>query len=261
FSPTAGAPAAMAVNSVTAAAAFLVSAYWLRARLPERPKQVVIKGRQWLWSSIPMAAADAMRTVQPQLVILILASATDPSQVGLFRIAVSILTALSAPAVLINAVVFPLLSTLHAEKDDHRLQVLVTRSAQAQFAATLILSAPLLVAGRPLLTSIFGAEYGPAALPVAILLVGMIINTAFGPNTPLLNATHHEGRVTRAMMAAIVLTVVSTPVLGWLYGAVGAAIAVFIGQLGWNVLASIDAKKLLGINTSSFGNWRTARSA
>jgi O-antigen/teichoic acid export membrane protein len=250
FAPAGTVAEAMALSSIAAAVAFIVAGMWLRPRLPPRPLQVTETPRQWLSSSIPIGISDGLRVLQPQLAILLLGAATNPTEVSLFRIAVSTATTLGAPTVLVNGVIFPVLARLHAQKDHARLQTLVTRSARAQFAGTLLLSAPLLLAGKPLLTLVFGAQYAPATLPMGILLLGLIVNTAFGPNAPLLNMTGLERRVTRALIVAMVMTTISVAVLGRIYGALGTAIAILISQLTWNLLVSSDAKRLLGINTT-----------
>lgn len=246
-----GAPAAMAMNSLTALAAFVLADLWLRQRLPaSEPPELVRSGRKWLASSIPMALTDGMRTLQLELSVLLLGLLTAAATVGLFRIAAVTAVMAAAPLVVVNHVAFPVVAKLHAEGEQQQLQRVVTALAWTQFVGVLLLSLPLFLAARPLLGFVFGQDYAPAADALVILAAGQVVNGAFGPNVALLNMTHHERRVTRAMAIALVVNVVGVVVLGTIWGIVGAAAAFTAGLLCWNVLTWIDAKRLLQIDTS-----------
>ena len=244
------APEAMALNSVTALAAFVVAAVWLRNRLPEKhPPEVVRSGRKWLASTVPMALADGMRSLQAELTILVLAILAAAADVGLFRIAVVTAAMAAAPLVVVNRVAFPVIARLHAESEHRQLQKVVTAFSRAQFGGVLLLSLPLFVAAGPLLRLVFGDDFGPAAPALVILAAAQVVNGAFGPNVALLNMTHHERRVTRAMGIALGVNLIGVAVLGSIWGLVGAAAAFAAGLVCWNVLTWLDARRLLGVDT------------
>jgi O-antigen/teichoic acid export membrane protein len=242
--------AAMAASSISAGITFLIAHLWLASRLPPRPARLSSAGRRWLSSSLPMAAADAIRILQFQLSILVLGLVASPSEVGLFRTAAAVGTFASAPGVLVTSTIMPFIARLESEGDRDRLQTLITRATQLQFVATLLLSAPILLAGTGLLSLIFGHGFGLASRSTAILLVSQVLNTAFGPNGALLNMTHHEARLTRAMIVGIVLMAAFVFVLGGTYGAAGAALGTLISMMAWNFLAARDTKRLVGIDTT-----------
>jgi O-antigen/teichoic acid export membrane protein len=245
------APGAMALNSLTAAAVLVIAHLWLRKRLPKVvPAEVVTSGRRWLASTIPLALTDGMRTLQSELTILLLGLLAIAADVGLFRIAVVTATIASAPMIVISRVAMPMIARLHVEGDSPRLQKIVTYSAFAQTAGVLLLSLPLLVAPVPLLGLAFGPDFEPAATALRIIVLGQIANAAFGPNAALLNMTHHEGRVTKAMAIALVLNVVTVLLLAATAGITGAAIGFVLSLLCWNVLTWLDARRLLNIETS-----------
>ena len=254
-----GVAGAMALNSITAALVAVVAYAWLQQRLPKPQSGEVIRtGRQWLASSVPMALTDGMRTLQSELTILLIGIIAAPAAVGLFRVASATATvaAVAVPAVV--HVALPVTARLHAERDRDRLQKAVTAFAVAQFAGVLLLSLPLLVAPEFLLGLVFGDSFVPAATPLRVLAVGQIANAIFGPNAPLLNMTHHERRVTRAMAIALVVNIVGVVVLASVWGTLGAAVAFVLALICWNVVAWIDAKRLLGIETSILGVLRIA---
>jgi O-antigen/teichoic acid export membrane protein len=247
---------AMAINSLTAAVALVVGYWFLRSRMP-RPERVypLENGRRLIASSIPMAMSDAMSVLQPQLALLLLGAMTSATDVGLFRIAVSISVMLILPAAIIETVATPIIARLHAQGDRRRLQHLLTRSAQAQLLGVLLLAVPLLIAAEPVLGAVFGSGFRDAAGVLRLLLVGQIANSAFGLNAALLNMTHHERRVTRAMVYSMLVNVASIALLVPWYGRMGAGAASVLALLVWNALTWIDAKRLVGYDTAAAGFW------
>jgi O-antigen/teichoic acid export membrane protein len=253
--------AAMALNSVVAAIVFMVAHSLLNHRLPAaRTPELVRGGRRWIAASIPMALTDGMRVVQSELSVILLGLLTTPTDVGLFRIAIVTSFAAATPVAVINQVAFPVIAKLYAERDVVRLQIAVTRLAQAQLAGVLILCAPLVLAPEPLVNLVFGAQFVPAANTLRILCIAQVVTAALGTNVALLNMSHHERRVTRAMAIALVLNFSGVAVLGSLWGRAGAAIGVGSALICWNIITWVDARRLLGINTAIL-NFSAQRSA
>jgi len=249
-----GVSEAMALNSIVAALVAIVAYAWLRQRLPDRTvTEFVPTARRWLASAIPMALTDGMRVLQTELSILLVGIIAAPAAVGLFRVANATATVAAAAVPMVVHVALPVTARLYAEKDRVRLQKAVSAFAFAQFTGVLLLSLPLLIIPATLLGLVFGDDFAPAATALRILAAGQIANAFFGPNAPLLNMTHHEQRVTRAMGIALVLNILGVIGLTLLWGMTGAALA-FVGALiCWNVLAWIDSRRLLGIETSILG--------
>lgn len=245
---------AMILNSVTAAAALAVSTLWLRRRLPPRAAHRRVEGeRRWLASTIPLALTDGMRILQIELTILLVGVFASATQVGLFRIATIIATTAAVAMPVVTQVALPTIARLHAAGDPRQLQKLVTYCARVQFAGVCLLSLPLLVAAGPLLTFVYGADYAAAADPLRIVALGQIVNSALGPNAALLNMTHHERRVSRAMGIALLINVTGIALLVARYGALGGALSFVAGLLTWNVLTWRDGRRFLGVETSILG--------
>lgn len=249
-----GAPLVMALNSIVAAFAFLLAAAWLARSLPaKRAASSPVDARGWLATSIPMALGDIISMLQRQMAVLLLGIFTVPAQVGLFRVSIATAVAVSVPVAVVNIVVMPMFSRLHTEGDDARLQRLVTASAVIQFAGVLLLSLPLLFAAGPLLGFVFGSSYVPAADTIRVLTLGMIISSGFGPSAALLNMTGHERRVTRAISIAMFANITVIVLAAPRWGSLGAAMGVLAGQICWNILLWLDARRGLSLETSIGG--------
>jgi len=242
---------AMALYSLTAAIAWAVATIWLRQTLPRRgPVEEVRDGRRWVSSMIPMGLNQGMFALQGQMSVLLLGFMMSAADVGLFRISTATAVMISAPLAIMVAVAPPMISRLHEQQDRRRLQTLLTWSAQVQFAGVLLLSLPLFIAPRAILQLVYGADYGAAADVLRIILVGQLISAGFGLNGSVLNMTHHERRVTRAMAIALVLNVLAFALLVPLWGLPGAATGYVISMLAWNTTMWIDARRLVGVDTS-----------
>jgi O-antigen/teichoic acid export membrane protein len=250
------APVAMALNSATAAMVYVVARIWLVRRRPNYAGEVNVQsGRSWLASTIPLAVTDGLRTLQLELTTVLLGAMTLTANVALFRIAIGTSSVAAMPMLIIAYTTMPMMARLHAERDSARLQKLVTYSAWLQTAGVLVLSLPLLVAPELLLSLVFGAGFAPAATALRILALGQIVNAAFGPNALLLNMTHRERRVTRAVVAGVALNILLLVVFARALGAAGAAIGFVAALLWWNVLLSLDSRRFLEIGTTVLA-WR-----
>lgn len=247
-----GAPLAMALTSLSAFVAALTAHSWLKRQLPQTsPSNLLHNGRQWLLSCIPMAMTDGMRTLQLELSVLLVGTLAASTSAALFKIAAVTAMMAATPLLIIGHVAQPVIARLHAQQDQARLQKSVTAFGTAQVAGVVILSLPLLVIPGTLLELAFGDQYVPAANLLRIMAIGQIINGGFGPNVGLLNMTHHEGRVMRATIAALLVNLAAVPIFVSLWGVAGAAAAFVLSQLIWNTLAWTDAKRYVGIDTSA----------
>lgn len=241
---------AMAAYTMTAILSFVVGEVWLRRYLPKsRPTTLIDDRKHWLKCSIPMGLTDGLQVLQGQLSILILGALAGPAEVGLFRIALSIYVATSVPATFLAIAVGPTIARLHSEGDG-RLQRVLTRAAQAQFAVVLLICLPLLVFPATMLGFVFGHDYAASAVALIVLLVGQLINAAFGLNSQLLNMTGHERRLTEATVLGVLTNIAVTAALAPTFGALGAAVGTSVSMLTWNVIASLQAWRRLRIDTS-----------
>jgi len=197
-----------------------------------------------------MGLTDGMRILQSELSILLVGLIALPVGAGLFRIANVPSVMAAMPVSVINFVAFPLIAKLHALDDREQLQHMLKRLAQAQFAGVLLLCLPLIVLPEPLLGLVFGPSYVAAADALRILSAGQLVCAALGPSVALLNMTHHERRVTRAMIVALALNLTLLPLLTYFWGILGAAIAVAVSLTSWNLQTWVDGRRLLKLDTS-----------
>lgn len=254
---------AMAAGVVAACVALVVAWAILRRTLPRESLGVQPSraGRTWFSASLPMALTEGMRIIQGQAAIVALGWLSTLATVGHFRVAASTLGVVSMPLTVFNTVTAPMIARLHATGDRQRLQRLLTHAALGMTAATTLLSLPFLVAGEPLMAYVFGQDFAASAPIIRILCIGVVVNGVFGTNAILLNMTGFERRVTRASIVSASLLFVMLFLLASKYDGQGAAWAVALALTMWNVLLWIDAKRLVGVDTSMFGFVRNFRNS
>lgn len=242
---------AMALSSMAAAIVFICALIWLRDRLPPPAPPRPPMGRKWITASVAMALNQGLLTLQSELSILLIGLIATPAAIGRFRIATASANVAAAAVMLVLHVGSPVIARLYAAGDLERLQKSVTAFARLQVAGVALLCAPLLIAPELLIRLVFGPSFVPAAQALRILAAGQILNGFFGLNGTVLTMCGLERRVTRAMGVALMVNIVLVPFFLLAVGIAGAAAAMVLSTLTWNLIAWRDSRRLLGIETAA----------
>lgn len=250
---------AMMLGVQSAAIALVVALCMLHGSMPEEADAAaaVVDARSWWLSALPMALTEGMRLLQSHLLILLLGAMVAMSEVGVYRVASSVVLLIAMPISLFNIICMPVVAQLHANGDRRRLARMLGLVSAGMTVGVLVLCLPFLLAGEWLLSTVFGAEFGDANGVLLILCLGVIIDAVFGVNAALLNMTGHQSRVTRASLFALVALVATAPPLILGFGIVGAAVSSSISLAVWKILMWRDCARLLFEDASLFALVRT----
>lgn len=245
---------AMALGVLSATSALVVALYMLRWSMPGEVASAaaVVDKRGWWSSALPMALTEGMRLLQGHLLILLLGVMVAMSDVGIYRVASSVMLLIAMPISLFNVVGMPVIARLHASEDRQRLARMLGLVSAGMTTGVVMLSLPFLLVGERLLSTVFGPEFGSANGALVILCIGVVINAVFGANAALLNMTGQQSLVTRAALLALILLVICAPPLILAFGITGAAASHLISLAVWNVLMWRDCMTRLSYNTSLF---------
>jgi O-antigen/teichoic acid export membrane protein len=157
------------------------------------------------------------------------------------------------PLGIVNMVIGPHIARAQKANDKDRLQRLSRQSARASLAVALPVALPLIFFGGAIVELVYGQPYRNAArLPLAILSFGQLVNVAFGSVGMFLTMSGFERDTLRGQVVALLINVVSAMVLIPHMGAVGAALAVAIGFVTWNIVLAISLVNRLKIRPSAF---------
>lgn len=241
----------MAMNVVATIIAWIVGSILLKRVLSGRDagddRRFEVTG--WKASILALGLANGMYVIDGQLGIMLLGVFSDNAQIGLYKVAMQGATLVALGYAATNTPLTPRIARAWAEGRHEEVRSLARRGARFSIAFAAPLALVFLFAGEPLIRLVFGDEYAGAALPLAILTFGQLVNCAFGSATALLNMTHHEKWNTGAFGAAMVVNVVLAVALVPHFGGTGAAISAAISVVLRNCLLWLAARKLTGIDT------------
>lgn len=250
---------AMWAGVIGALVALVTSVALARRQLPSGLARVVPTElqREWFSAAFPMALTEGLRVVQGQAAILALGALVAMAEVGQFRVAASLMVVFTFPISIFNLVAAPHVSALAAKGDHDRLRRMLAHVALGMTVSVLILVSPFVIAGRWLIATVFGSEFGDSNPIVLVLALGVLANAAFGVGATALNMLGHPGQVTRASVWSVAaLCLLLWPcIVTW--GAVGAAAAVSAAMALWSFLLWRNTRRLTGMD---IGAWASLQS-
>ena len=245
---------AVGLNIVAMVLAFLVGGLLLRRVMPAEADRVtaVYQMKPWLRAALPLALLAGLQIINSRIDIVMLGGIRGAVEVAVYNVAVLAATLASFVLVAATGVVSPVVARVHAQKESERLQRLVTTSSRAIFAATLPIGLLLLWFGERFL-ALFGPQYEAGYPALQVLVIGQLLNAAFGAVGVLLTMTHHGSLAAKGAAVAVVVNVLLNAALIPSWGAVGAAVASVLTLLLWNLLFAVFVYREMGIRPTVVG--------
>ena len=222
-------------------------------RFPAAPARPLGDDRREVISfTLASSVGTGVVSLRTTLVPLVLGIVAGPTQVGLFRIAQTPQTGLSAASSPARLVL--LTDQTRAWERGRQTSVLAGVRAYTLVAAGLmIVAVPVFLLAMPwLVETVFGSEYSGAVDAARIILVAAAIQFALGwsKSLPVTIGRPRLRIVTHGLEALVVIPLVA--VLGSEWGATGAAVAVLVATL-------VFARRLGGGDRAPAGRCRRAR--
>jgi O-antigen/teichoic acid export membrane protein len=248
----------MQLQILAAAIAFAIGAYLLRRQRPAELQAAApeYEPRRWFFSIVPLALSAGMQLINHYADIVMLGLFRTAAEVGIYRVAVMSTSLVVLGLQIVNMVVAPHFSRLHAIGDTASLQRLATTSARLGVLVAFPVVTVFLVAGDKFLGIAFGMDFAAGYAALSILAIGQFVNAACGSVGYLLNMTGHERDAAWGMAIAACISVVLNLVLIPPFGMVGAATSTSITVAVWNVMLSYSVRRRLGIDSMALRIWR-----
>lgn len=242
---------AMGLGVMSSVVAMMLAFHMLRRALPSeaRVADAITDARSWWSSALPMAMTEGMRLLQSHLLILLLGAMVVMADVGVYRMASSMMLLLAMPISLFNIVSMPIIARLHAKGDVRDLQRLLGMTAAGMTLGALFLCIPFFVAGKWILGRVFGPEFTAGNSALLILALSVLTNAVFGTAANLLNMTGHQGDVTRASLVSMLCLAATAVPLVHFIGIEGAALSHFASTLVWNLYMWFAVKSRLSLDS------------
>jgi len=246
-------PGAMALYCGAAALSFLIGAGLLWRELPPDVKTSTpsYETSAWVQSVLPLSFLAGFKIINNQTDIFMLGLFATKDEVGHYRVALALAALVIFVLTALNTVIAPHITRLHSAGDMRRLQRLVTYNARMVLLAAVPIAGTLMLAGSPILALLFGEPYREAAMVLAILALGQIINAGMGSAGLILNMTGHE----RDTLKAVAIAATTNVLLNWIliprFGAEGAAAATAISIIIWHTFLCAAVWWRLGIQSTA----------
>jgi len=255
FGPPLPAALVLSLYSATMALACAVAFGLLLSHRPAemRAEAAEYRGREWLGASLGLALLSSTAIINTQTGVVLLGAIGTPDAAGLYSIAQRGALLVAFPLAALNAAIGPTAARLWAEHDRPRLQRLVTVGTRGVLLGSVPIAIAFVVFGREIISFLFGSQFVGAAVPLAILSVGQLVNAATGSVGVLLIMTGYQHRATWSMAAGAVLNVVLSLVLMPVYAETGVAIAATVSLIVSNGAMTLAARRKLGIDSTALG--------
>lgn len=148
----------------------------------------------------------------------------------------------------VNFIAAPMISDAFGGGRSADIRRIAYLAVRLSAIASLLLGAGLLLFGHQLL-SLFGAPFADAYRPMAILVMGQLVNAVCGPVSLLLTMTGRHVVVARVLGSGAVLNVALNVLLIPNMGIAGAAVATAITNVFVNVALVVMVRRELGFVT------------
>lgn len=183
---------------------------------------------------------------------LIVAGFAGPTGAALWRIAKQVSSVLTGPARIFVISVFPQLARLWSARSYRSFRRLVVRSSVTSTLGAVVVVGVFAALGPTLLHLFFHKaaqhQFIDAYVPALLLMISRVATVLMSPFLPALTAM---GRAVRNLKLALMLAMVSVPVLlvlTWQFGIIGAGLSRIFAEaltaivFGWTVISAVNAK-------------------
>lgn len=204
----------------------------------------IYESRYWRSNLLPFALSDGVRVLNSHLLTLILGLVTVSSEVGIFRIASSLLLFINLSITIISSMATPEISALFAREDYKQLEAKLRKYTFSMALPIALGVAVIFFFGDALIILSFGPEFTDARLPLLIMAGTTLISLIFGVGEILLNMTNNSKLVLKSIIISLLFMVlIMWPLLHY-YGAVGAAISYSVGLISHKFILFYYGKAL-----------------
>ena len=207
--------------------------------------------RAWLDMALPSIFISGMSTLLGSTDRVMIGMLRGTEEAGVYTASVNTAMLVSFGLTALNAVLAPMVSSLHSTGKHHELQRILTLAAWTLFAWTALGSTGLLVFG-PWILSLFGKAFLIGTFPLYIMVMAQIVNSSAGSVGLLLNMTGHQKFTSVVLAAAAALNVLLNFVLIPRFGMNGAAAATGTAMVAWNAAMLAVVHRKLHLNPTIF---------
>ncbi|WP_123539422.1 flippase [Halosimplex salinum] len=190
--------------------------------------------------SAPLMISGFMRQILNRLDTFIIAIFEPATQVGIYNAVYPLSRLSNVFLAAFGFIVMPIFSSIDADSTNKDINSIYTFATKWIVVGTIPVFLGFSLLPTEMISFIFGREYVPGNLTLAILTVGFFVHTILGPNSNALVALGKSKIIFVFTAVSAIINVVLNLILIPLYGIVGAAVATAISYTVLNVLNSAE---------------------
>ena len=245
---------AILINAGSALAAFLIGTALLSRVIRQLGTQTIEEfgGRSMAVSAMSLGLIAGLTAINNNIDVLMIRAFLSYDDVGLYRPASTISAFALFGMQIINVVILPRIASLFRAGELEVLEKMVRIATYAGFAFGLLAFLLIVLFGRTMLVSLYGAEFAGGYYPLVILALAQAVNSAFGVAASLMNMSGHENRTLRAIFIAVAANLVLNAILLQFFGVSGAALATLAAIWVYKIMLTRDIRNLIGVRINLF---------
>lgn len=245
------AAAAMQFNVASTIIAFIVGWYILKKALPSEVNKADSEYslKPWACSLLPLSLFAGLKVVDSQVSVLFLGILGTPEEVGLLRVAATGAGLVAVGLTAVNMAIAPQIARLYDSGEIDKLQRIITLSTRGVAVVSFPLALIFIVWGEDVITIVFGAEYSGAAIPLAILCLGQLVNASSGSVALILNMTNNDKKTLKGIFYSLAINLFLSIILIPSFGVIGAAISSSLSLAFLNLWLVRKTYKYTGIKS------------
>ncbi len=203
-----------------------------------------------------LMATQLLALLVTQADVWVVSVANSPDQVAFYGVAARIAQLVSLPHLVLGGVLPPMIAEHLANGKRHELEDIMRPSVTLAAIPSIGLAIVLGLFGPQLLAIAFGPAYAAAALPLAILSLGNVVNVMCGPCSQALILSGNQMTL-NVITVAMAIFVISGGLLAsiW-FGALGVAVVFAAGLTLQGFAGSWAALRRTGVKTYADGSLR-----
>jgi O-antigen/teichoic acid export membrane protein len=233
--------------ATSAILAFLLQAP-LMPRLPVGERPLLPPRSEWLGPFFRTAVVGWAQAINLQIGTIVLGAMSGDAEVANFRIAQQLATLLAFGLTVVTALYANEFSRLFVRGEIRTLERLAAKGAIIGGATALAIGLLFLLGGQWLIDRLFGEGFSAAFVPLAVMILGQLVNALFGPVGAVAIATKNEKSAMTVHLVSVAVNVLLCALLVPVWGAVGAAAGAAFSLALWNIILFYVIRRRLGIS-------------
>lgn len=213
------------------------------------------ESRRWWRFALPWVIIILATDYFFDLDLMFLAAFMDKDQLAIFGVCARIFMLVSFGVTAVYAVTLPDLFESNVKHGNNEFLKKVGDTNLVAATIALVLLAGVVIGG-PLLLMLFGHEFLVGAMPLNVLVVGLVVRALMGPAALAISMQDRPHTTLPAVGAGVATLVVMNFALVPPMGLLGAAIAAMVSQSVWAVAMWLTALRVAKVDVSIFPRLR-----